>query len=642
MNTHRRWAWGIRAAALCVWAGAAPGQGPRQVAYVDASEPDEAVVRTWQGGRWDVRTEHRHGRRDVEAVRTLLSGVDDRACVLTLDSSGRLRVREIRDGRWRGSQSVNNRTGSTAPGSFDGFYERESGDLVVVSRARSDRRLRVRVFEARRRWGEQRFDVGLTSPVLRLKALTRGSGDEALIVVATARELVAARWDGDDIVGATVLDDRYDGGAERFDAAYTAGGGSWTVAWARAGEATVRTRRLAGATWQGEQAGPDAAGSIDRLVLAGSVAGSGRRLALALGVDGTRVVASLHNGSAWTPATELESAARDAAAMGVGFDRDDTATFAWQRAGETHVVTRTHDGRVFSEAVEGPDSGGQINAIELAALDDADGVHLIARAGLGAGVAGYAAYSERGRLSLSGVTINGHVGGAEPGVDLPVPESPDHGTENLRVHGGTERVAGTRYRNVELSHDTTLVFSEERYVFRRFAPARNRTTLRFETEDHGIEVSIVDGHFVARDDLRIETTGPHPVTFHVVDGNFSARHDAVVNARILVYDGVISLRNDAQVVGQLLASGEIRISSGTLTASGDLLEREQGPHTWTLLATTFANGSFDETHVLSNDWRDDGGAPFTLSSSPAVPASGTGGGHGLRVSSWREISPTDD
>jgi len=609
--------------------------------YAESASANQPLERQVFSELWTGASAQGVAPADVSRFVVRASPTTDELAALVQCIDGTLELRRYDSGVWFGGVTVAFDVGSPTLDVAHAAFESTSGRVVMGYRKGSDTLVYISTHDGTLS-AESWVDLGLLSAPLRVGLFASPSSDEVLVVASDGATLAAGVWDGTTVGNVITLDSSYTPG--HWAAVYETGSGRSMIAWARSGDASFRTRVFSSGAWSSEGSGPAVGGLIDSIALAADPNASANSIAVVVGCDSgspAQLYASDWNGANWSVAQQLSGSLSNTGAFAVAFEPEGGAAIAtWQDTGRDDLYASRWGGSAWSAAAASGTFSDGVVQIESVGRDSGGAVIALARSRAVSGdpYTDYVVYSDGGGLSIGGVTVNGNSGTNDPGVDLPTPPSASPGSPDLSYgNNKDETIAPGAYGTLSVGNNCTLRFQAGTYVFETFVveafnSTSNSTELIFDTSGGDVEFIITSGDFHAKNSMIMNPTGAGVVMFHVLNGDFISGSGATIEAAVFVYNGDITLGNNASVVGHLMASGTITIGGGTVSLPGWLIPGGNYVVTQSLHAFTITDGLPGSGTTITSAWGGSADLPFAISRIP--PTSG-----GVTIVRWREIDP---
>lgn len=629
---------------LTVGAAAAP---PPVILHADSDDPATAHLRRVTSA---AVGQHLGTMATGAALRDAFALYSPDGSVITLgtlDAAGVLAFRLLTEGGLSAEHTVSTTVPSTRPAPIAAAYTARSGRLLLAYGASGSTECLIRSYDGAL-LGTEAAPLGLSSAPVRIELISSPTSDEALIVAQDgSQRLAAAIWNGSEFRGVDLIDGGYDGGLNRWDAAWTRSAGPM-VAWARTSDSSLRVRRFDGENWDTMDATPAGPGAITRISLATDASQGSTSVAAGIVFGAARLEVAVHDGAAWSIGTLLTTtldSAKDAP-MALAFEGAGGGLMcAWLESGSQRIHTRRRFGGAWAAPQTSNIIGAGLTELGLTPGDEASQAVIVVRretggqgSVVGTDLSDYAIYANNGNIKRGDrLTINGLYGSKVPGLSIPDAPGGNAGGTNVTLnHDQTRSLEPGAYRDLSFGDRTRINFSSGTYIFRRLPNSGHDS--RFVCDTSGGDVSIVftTGAVEFRDRFRIERQGNGIVSIHVKSGAFKVGHDCNIEAVLVAHSGAMQLSDRQRITGHLFGHSNIQIGHDSVVSiprwSLPVHLGGSEPASQRLYAMVASSGAIGAvTELTTGGIEGKARAPFAAAV-PSVAGS-------LRLVRWREVSP---
>lgn len=632
---------------LCLAALSAAAAPPQAIVHSDHDDATTAMFREVSRGSVGpiaVEAGADAALRDIFAVRS-----PDRSTLAIglLDAAGNLSLRLLTDAGLGSATLIGQSVPSTRPAPIGAAYTARTGRLVMAYASADSAECFVRSHDGSL-GNVVAAPLGLSSTPVRIKVVQSPTSDDVLIVAHdSSQRLAAAIWNGAEFRGADLADGGFDGGMNRWDAAWTRGTGP-IVAWARAGESSLRVRKFNGEGWEAMDATPTGPGAITRISLATDASQAQTGVAAGIVFGASRLEIALHDGAAWTIGTLMTTTldhAKDVP-VALAFEGTDGGLMcAWLESGSQRIHTRRQSGGAWSAPQTTNIIGAGLTELGLSPGDEASQAVIVARrevggqgSVVGTDLSDYAIYANNGNIKRGDrLTINGLYGSKVPGLSIPDAPGGNAGGTNITLnHDQTRSLDPGAYRDLSFGDRTRINFSSGTYIFRRLSNSGHDSRFVCDTSEGDVSIVFTTGAVNFRDRFRIERQGNGVVSIHVKSGAFKVGHDCNIEAVLVAHSGAMQLSDRQRITGHLFGHSNIQIGHDSVVSiprwSLPVHLGGSEPASQRLYALVTSSGAIGPVTELTSDGIE-GKARTPIAAAVPSPAGS------LRLVRWREVSP---
>jgi len=548
---------------------AAMAAPPQIVVFTDEAGATTAQTRTVSAGAIGASAGTTAAVGAVREAFALRSPDRSTVAVGLLDASGNLTVRPFTDGGFGASVTVAAGVPPTRPAPVAAAYQSRSGRLVIVYAVNGSNDCLVRTYDGAVS-GATTVPLSLSSAPTRITVAPSPASDEVLIVAHDgSQRLSATVWDGASFRATELVDSSYDGGSNRWDAAWPRTGGPM-VAWARTSDTTLRVRRLDGSTWASMDSTPVAPGVIGRIALAADHARGAVGVAAGI-VSGTgRLEVSTLEAGAWTMPTLMTTALNTAGDRPLGLAYEGSGgglVCAWLDEGSDRFHVRRRSGSAWDSGTTSAVIGSGLTELLTGPDEDDAGVVVLARtvsgggSGGGSGLGEYVVYAQNGTIHRGDRTVfNGLHGSKVNGVSLPAAPEGSNGSTNITLnHDQTQTLQPGSYRDLSFGDRTQIRLSAGTYIFRKLSNSGHDARFVCDTSAGNVVVVFRQAQTQFRDRFRVERNGAGSVSVHSVGGSFKIGHDSDIEAVLVSHSGAMHFGDRTHVTGHVFGHSTIHI-----------------------------------------------------------------------------------
>jgi len=536
---------------------------------------------------------------------------------------------------WSGGTQLAASEGTYTTAPFDAEYETLSGYLMVAYRKSGSATIYFRTYTVASP-SEQSTAVGLTAAPTWVRLAARAGSNLMALAAGGGGELCVAIWSGSAWGSATKLETSLPTSGRPFDIAWSSTSGNAIVVWT----ATTGAPKYAtwnGSSWSAASTLPALGGgsAATWLTLAANPSSASNEVLMACQGTDSQINGNCWSGSAWSANTVLEASALASATP--RFDACFQSNGAkglvcWHKSGQTILRYRTWSSGAWSSTANGPDMGLETLGLKIARGAAASDVMMLARTRGPSAYDGYTAYSQNSTVTVpSGSTVSGTTGGQVSGVSLPSPPSATAGSVAISIgNNSTQNISPGSYGALTFGNGGTANFTAGTYVFTSVI-GTNTNTLNFDSSAGVINLIVTSGGISLKNNSVINNTGSAAVNIHVNAGDVDFKNSTTVTKmNVYAYAGTITFANGLSGTGDLYASGNIDVGSGSTLSPNPVGMTS----TERALAVPWTDGAAGSVSTVSSSVAQSGGwEPMALAGSPSTSK--------FHISTWREVGPDD-